>query len=255
MSIDMLLVSNTKVHGGKPFDHAREQIKELLGNVRAVTFIPYARPDGISHEKFTEVLAPTFQSMGYDLECISEQDPRGTVRSADAIFIGGGNTWHLLRQLKDKGLLYDIRRKVQNGTPYLGSSAGSNVAGLTIGNTNDMPAADCHGLDALGLVPFNVNPHYQDSLSLTPEEMTAVLEIAPQLAIILKHQGETRDGRIREYHALGNTQPVVAMREGAMLRRTDSELTPQGKTGGRIYLIDHEPRNLQPGENLNFLLK
>jgi len=185
MTLDMLLVSNTKVHGGSPFDHARDEIMDLFSEVDEITFIPYARPDGMSHEAYTVAMRPTFESMGKRLKMIDEDDPIRDIKSAQAIYIGGGNTWELLKQLKERGLLHYIRNAVNDGTPYLGSSAGSNVAGLTIGNTNDMPAAESHGRDALALVPFNINPHYIDPIELDPEKLDAVLEIAPELRQVL----------------------------------------------------------------------
>lgn len=132
MKRDLLLVSNTKTAGKGRFAHAREQITELLGDRRTVTFIPYANPSGVGYERYLEVLEPTFQEMGYALRMVDE-NPVTCINNAQAIFIGGGNTWELLRSLKDKGLFYPIREAVSNGIPYLGSSAGSNVAGLTIG--------------------------------------------------------------------------------------------------------------------------
>ncbi len=192
--------------------------------------------------------------MGYDLQLLDGENPIAGVRSAEAIFIGGGNTWQLLKDLKDKRLLYAIREAVHGGTPYMGSSAGSNVAGLTIGNTNDMPAAECYGRDALGLVPFNVNPHYQDTVKLSAEEREAVLKVAPQLKILIDHQGESRDDRLREYHALGNIETVVALREGAMLRVKDNHVYLRGTTGAKIFKLEGEPAEHQAGETLNFLL-
>ena len=254
MARDLLLISNTKVAGGKLLAHAREEIKDLLGDRKVVRFVPYANPSGMGHESYVVALRPTFQEMGYDLQLIDADNPAQSVRDAEAIFIGGGNTWQLLKDLKDKRLLYAIREAVRNGTIYMGSSAGSNVAGLTIGNTNDMPAAECYGRDALGLVPFNVNPHYQDTVKLSAEERQAVLEVAPQLKILIDHQGETRDDRLREYHALGNIETVVALREGAMLRVTGDHVYLKGTTGAKIFKPGEETVEHQAGATLDFLL-
>ena len=254
MTKDLLLISNTKVAGGKLLAHAREEIKDLLGGRKVVRFVPYANPSGMGHEAYVSALQPTFQEMGYDLQLLDADNPAQSVRYAEAIFIGGGNTWQLLKDLKNKRLPYAIREAVNDGTPYMGSSAGSNVAGLTIGNTNDMPSAECYGRDALGLVPFNLNPHYQDTVKLSAEEREAVLEVAPQLKILIDHQGETRDDRLREYHALGNIETVVALREGAMLRVNDDHVYLKGTTGAKIFKPGEEPVEHQAGATLDFLL-
>jgi dipeptidase E len=240
MEKDLLLISNTKVAGGKLFAHAREEIKDILGDRKSVSFIPYANPSGMGHFEYYKAMVPIFKEMGYQL-IISGPNPQDHFSKADAIFVGGGNTWQLLRDLKDKGLLRPIREAVNGGVPYIGSSAGSNIAGLTIGNTNDMPAAECYGLDALGLIPFNLNPHYQDSVKLTGEERAAALEVAPQLKTLIDHQGETREDRIQEFHALGNIETVVALREGAFLRVKGDEIYLGGTTGSRIFKPGKEP--------------
>lgn len=255
MSKDLLLISNTKVAGGQFLDHAKEQIHDLLGDRRVVRFVPYANPSGIGPDKYLAALQPTFEAMGYDLQLVDADDPVQSVKDAEALFIGGGNTWQLLRDLKDKGLLRPIREVVNNGTPYIGSSAGSNVAGLTIGNTNDMPAAECYGRHALGLVPFNMNAHYQDNVTLSDVERAAVLEVAPQLRILIDHQGETRDDRLREYHALGNPETVVALREGAMLRVNDDHVYLHGTTGAKVFRPGEDPVEYEAGATLDSLLQ
>jgi len=242
MTKNLLLISNTKVAGGPMLTHAREEIKDILGDFRSVVrFIPYANPSGMGHEAYVKALQPTFAEMGYDLQLLDADDLIAGVESAEALFVGGGNTWQLLKDLKDKRLLRPIREAVNNGTPYIGSSAGSNIAGVTIGNTNDMPAAECYGRDALGLIPFNLNPHYQDSVKLSEEERAAVLEVAPQLKALIDHQGETREYRIRDFHALGNIETVVALREGAFLRVQDDYVYLRGATGARIFKPSEEP--------------
>jgi dipeptidase E len=254
MARNLLLISNSKVAGGKSLAHASEEIKDILGDREVVRFVPYANPSGMGHKAYVAALQPIFQEMGYDLQLLDGNDPTQSVKDAEAIFIGGGNTWQLLKDLKDKRLAFAIRDAVNNGTIYMGSSAGSNVAGLTIGNTNDMPAAECYGRDALGLVPFNVNPHYQDTVKLSAEEREAVLKVAPQLKILIDHQGETRDVRLTEYHALGNIETVVALREGAMLRVTDDHVHLKGTTGAKVFKPGEEPVEHQAGATLDFLL-
>ena len=241
---DRLLVSSTRFQGGKFFAHAREQIKDLFGNRKVITFIPYANPGGMGHQAYRDALAPTFQEMGYELRLIEntefgrKEDP---LAKAEGIFVGGGNTWQLSSELKNRLLEGPIQHAVWRGVPYLGSPAGSNVAGITIGNTNDMPAVRTT-LNGMSLVPFNINPHYQDSVTLSPEQKAAVLEIAPQLKILLDHQGETREQRIREYHALGNFEYVVALREGSMVRmRGHREVSLKGTTGAVVFRPGKDP--------------
>lgn len=251
---DLLLISNTKVAGEKLLTHAKDEIKDILGKRKVIRFVPYANPSGMGYEAYLAALQPTFEEMGYDLQLVDADNPAESIRNTEAIFVGGGNTWQLLKDLKDRILLYVIRQAVNSGIPYIGSSAGSNVAGLTIGNTNDMPAAECYGRDALGLVPFNLNPHYQDTVTLSPEERHVVLQVAPQLKILIDHQGETRDARLKEYHALGNIETVVALREGAMLRINDDHVYLRGTTGAKVFKPKTDPVEYQPGATLDFLL-
>jgi dipeptidase E len=157
------------------------------------------------------------------------------VRSADVLFVGGGNTFLLLRELYRAGVMDLIRARVHTGMLYIGTSAGSNVAGLTIGTTNDMPIVYPPSFDALGLVPFNINPHYLD-----PDPNST-------------HMGETRETRIKEFHFL-HDQPVVGLREGAMLHVTDSTVELQGSSGARLFLSHDEPAEFAPGDQMGFLL-
>ncbi|MFH1073347.1 MAG: dipeptidase PepE [Nanoarchaeota archaeon] len=255
MNKELLLISNTRVAGGGILVHAREEIKSVLGSRKKIAFIPYANPGGMGHEKYAAVLQPAFEEMGYMLSLVDENNPAQSIRDAEAIYVGGGNTWQLLGDLKNKEMMWTIEEEVENGTPYIGSSAGSNIAGLTIGNTNDMPSAESFGRNALGLVPFNINPHYQDTVKVTAEEREAVLAIAPQLKIILDHQGETRDDRLKEYHALGNVETIVALREGAMLRVTEGHVYLKGTTGAKVFRPHQEPVEYQAGATLDFLLE
>ncbi|MBI2572549.1 dipeptidase PepE [Candidatus Woesearchaeota archaeon] len=256
MDKQLLLISNSKVPGGTYFGHAADEIRSLLGDRKTITFIPYARPGGISHDAYTAALAPTFAKLGYELQCIDRDNAIEDIQRAEALMVGGGNTWKLLKELKDKQLIMPIRERVLNdGMPYIGSSAGSNVAGSSIGNTNDMPAADCYWRVAMQLVEFNVNPHYQDTVTLTSEQREAVLAIAPQLAMLLDHQGETREQRINEYHALENTQTVVALREGSMLRVSGNTVYLRGLTNARIFRPGKEAIECSPGDCLDSLLR
>lgn len=225
-------------------EYAQPWLQEFLSPGCRLLFVPYARPSGVSHDDYTDRFTEAVAAMGFEAEGIhSTPDPVGAVEEAEALFVGGGNTFVLLRQLYAEGLLDVIRSRVDAGMPYLGSSAGSNVAGLTIGTTNDMPVVEPPSLDALGLIPFNINPHYLD-----PDPDST-------------HQGETREARILEFLAF-NSQPVVGLREGALLEihhdpRNAGEpgtVELEGNAGARLFRRGEEPEELEPDTRLDFLL-
>jgi dipeptidase E len=229
----LLLVSTSTTYGTGYLDHCEEEIRDLLGPARRIAFVPYAL---FYHEAYTEKARERYERMGYELTSVHEvDDPAGLVRSVDAIFIGGGNTFRLLARLYEKGLLQPIRERVEAGMPYLGASAGSNVACVTIRTTNDMPIVQPPSFDALGLVPFNINPHYLD-----PDPAS-------------KHMGETREERILQFLE-ENDNTVVGLREGSMLRIEGASVTLKGQTGARIFRRGKAPREHRPGDSLDLLL-
>jgi dipeptidase E len=229
----ILLFSTSTVHGTPYMRYAVPYIDEFLGSTRRILFVPYARPSGITHDRYTELFRGRLVEAGYDVDAIHETpDPAAAVAEADAIFIGGGNTFVLLSALYEHGLIDAIRQRVHDGMPYMGSSAGSNVAGLSIGTTNDMPIVQPPAFAACALVPCNINPHYID-----PDPGST-------------HMGETRETRINEFHCF-NEQPVVALREGAMLRVLGDEAEVDGTNGGRLFRAGAEPTELQTGDRLD----
>jgi dipeptidase E len=237
MNVNLLLISNSTLHGSGYLDHCADEICKFLGDKRTVLFIPYARPSGITHEEYTKIARERFEKMGYKLTGIHEyKSPKEAVGSAEAIFIGGGNTFVLLNALYKADILDEIRNKVKNGTPYIGTSAGSNVACKSIKTTNDMPIVYPPSFDALGFVPFNINPHYLD-----PDPKS-------------KHKGETRETRIKEFHFF-NSEYVVGLREGAILRVVGDSIILKGGTGARVFKKNTEPVEFKPGDSLDFLLK
>jgi len=237
MSRNLLLVSNSTLHGSSYLDHCEDEIKKLLGNtIKSVLFVPYARPGGMTHDEYTKTARDRFEKMGYQLSGIHEyDDPIKAVEGAEAIFIGGGNTYVLLDGLYKAGVIDIIRKRVDEGMAYIGTSAGSNVATKSIKTTNDMPIVYPPSFDALNLVDFNINPHYLD-----PDPNS-------------KHMGETRETRINEFHFY-NDDIVVGLREGAMLHVTDEGITLMGKSGARVFKNNDETKEYKPGDRLDFLL-
>ncbi|WP_299701862.1 dipeptidase PepE [uncultured Pontibacter sp.] len=234
---DILLVSTSTTHGTGYLEHCQNEVKELLGDRKSILFIPYARPGGISHKDYTAKAREAFEAMGVQLTGVHEAaDPVAAVQQAEAVFIGGGNTFLLLRQLYANKLIEPLQKRVEQGMPYMGTSAGTNVAGKTIGTTNDMPIVFPKSFDALQLVPFNINPHYLD-----PEPNST-------------HMGETRETRIEEFH-VHNRQPVVGLREGSMLRVKGEKISLLGPHSARIFLQGQKPMEFKPNDDINFLLE
>jgi len=229
----LLLISNSTLHGSGYLDHAESEIRDFLAELNHVLFVPFALLD---RDKYTATARARFQKMGYELTSIhSAANPAQAVKETDAMFIGGGNTFRLLKALYDFDLLDVIRERVDAGMPYIGSSAGSNMACPTIRTTNDMPIVQPPSFNALGLVPFQINPHYLD-----PDPNS-------------RHMGETREERIIQFLEENET-PVVGLREGAMLRIENGETMLRGSTGARIFRRGLEPLEISPGAKLNELL-
>ena len=225
----VLLISNSTLFGSGYLDHAESEIRSFLRGVRSVLFVPYALYD---RDAYASMVQKRFAGMGYELESIhSGDDPRQAVNNAEAIFVGGGNTFRLLKALYDADLLQPIRRQVEKGTPYVGSSAGSNVAGPTIKTTKDMPIVQPPSFDALGIVPFQISPHFQD-----PEPNST-------------HMGETQEERINQFLEENNT-PVFGLREGAMVRVEKGKMMLKGSSGARIFRKGLEPVETLPGDCL-----
>ncbi|KAI5627521.1 hypothetical protein C0J50_12964 [Silurus asotus] len=204
----LLLVSNSTLYGGGYLQHCQHNITDFLGKqVKRILFIPYALHD---HDKYTKTARRELNSMGYEVDSVHEAaDPVGAVRKAEAIFIGGGNTFRLLKALYDNNLVNEIKKRVlQDGIPYLGSSAGTNVATVSINTTNDMPIVYPPSFNAIGLVPFNINPHYLD-----PDPNS-------------RHMGETREQRITQYHEELNTPCVLETREQRITQYHEELNTP-----------------------------
>ncbi len=230
----LLLFSNSTNHRSGYLDHGLDSIQSFLGPVTDVAFVPFAlRDTGAYTEKVRSRLAP----VGISVEEVTA-DAAGAARlaAAEAVFVGGGNTFRLLDRLQRTGILDVLRDRVDDGLPYLGASAGTNVACPTIRTTNDMPIVQPGSFDALAVVPFQINPHYVDS---NPES---------------RHMGETRDSRLKEYLE-ENDLAVVALREGAWLRVEGPTLRLHGAPGGRLFRRGRRLEELSEGAVLDYLLR
>jgi dipeptidase E len=229
----LLLLSTSTVFGTGYLEHARSEIADLLGPAKRVLFIPYALKD---QGAYAAKARAAFEGFGYGLDSIHEAaSPLEAMERAEAVFTGGGNTFRLVKTLEESGLLPVLRRRVLEGMPYAGASAGSNLACPTLKTTNDMPIVEPSSFAALGLLSFQINPHYFD-----PEPSS-------------RQMGETRETRIREFHE-ENDAPVVGLREGAMLRVTADRVLLKGLAGARIFRRGQEPVEVNPVEDLVPLL-
>jgi dipeptidase E len=233
----LLLLSSSMIQGGDYLEYPQSEIKDFLGPlVKRILFVPYASVIR-TFDEYAEAVRAPFETMGYELDSVHQfPNISEAARSAEAIVVGGGNTFHLLRGLYETALIETIRERVLNGIPYIGWSAGSNVACPTIRTTNDMPIVEPPGLNALGLVPFQINPHYTD------EHPSG-------------HQGETRAQRIAEFIEANRGVYVVGLREGSMLRVEDSTLSLRGELQARVFVSGTEAREYQPEDSLEFLLQ
>ena len=232
--MQLLLISNSTLYGSGYLDHAESEIRDFLGGVKRVLFVPFALHD---RDAYAATAKTRFAKIGYELSSIhTASDPQQAVTETQAIFIGGGNTFRLLKALYDYELIEIIRGRVREGMPYIGSSAGSNVAAPTIKTTNDMPIVQPPSFDALGLVWFQINPHYLDA------EKNST------------HMGETREQRLLQYLE-DNDTPVAALREGAMLRIENGATLLKGSSGARIFRRGLEPVEMSTGEQIDALLQ
>lgn len=233
----LLLLSNgSELVGENPTEFAHNSLRDFFGaSVRRVLLVPFAAVVN-SEDDYLARVQKNFGPLGYETESIhNASDARAAVESADAIAVGGGNTFHLLRGLYRSGVVELIRERVRAGTPYVGWSAGSNVACPTIRTTNDMPIVEPPTLDALNLVPFQINPHYTDFQQPG-------------------HMGETRDERLTEFTHANPGVRVIGIREGTMLRVEGEEITLVGDKPARYFFKGEEPRDIAPEESFSFLL-
>lgn len=230
----LLLLSNSTTFGRGYLDHAEAEIRALLAGAARLLFVPDALNDRTS---YAARVRERFERMGVAVDSTHESDrPAHAVENAESLFIGGGNTFRLLNALYAQQLIEPIRKRVAAGMPYLGASAGTNVATRSIQTTNDMPIVEPPSFAALALVPFNVNPHYLD-----PDPSST-------------HMGETREQRLKEFHEL-NDAPVVGLREGTWLEVGEARCRLGGAKSARLFRKGLAPEEFAPGSDLSFLLE
>lgn len=234
MSRRLLLLSTSRVHGQPHMAYCHEDLLRFWGDTRELLFVPFAAQD---YAQYAARVRENLEPMGFRVRSLHDcANQACAIREAQGIFVGGGNSFLLLRTLYERELLPVIREQVLSGAlPYMGSSAGSNMACPTLKTTNDMPIVYPPSFDALNLVPFQINPHYQD-----PDPNST-------------HMGETREDRLREFHEW-NPTPVIGLREGALLEIQGEQISLHGAPGARLFLQGQTPRELRPGDDLGFLL-
>ena len=230
----LFLVSSSTIHGRGYLDHVADALASFLSGVKTVTFVPYALAD---RDGYAAKARERFGALGIELLSVHQApDPRAAIRGADAVFVGGGNTFRLLKWLQDEGILGPIRDRAAEGMPYVGLSAGTNVACPSIRTTNDMPIVPTANVLALGLVPYQINPHYLD-----PDPTST-------------HKGETREERLLQYLE-ESPVPVVGLREPAWIRVENGVSRLEGERGARAFERGSAPFELETGAELEAILR
>ncbi|MEU4644460.1 dipeptidase PepE [Micromonospora sp. NPDC023814] len=228
----LLLLSNSTAPGRAYLEHAREAILQALDGRRSIVFVPFALAD---HDGYTDTVRRAMEPLGITVRGAHEGPPRDIVGNAEAVFVGGGNTFRLVRAIHELDLISVVRTRVSEGMPYIGSSAGTNVATPSLRTTNDMPIVQPPSFETFGLVPFQINPHYLD-----PDPAST-------------HQGETREERLTQFLE-ENDVPVLAMREGTWLRVSDGSMRLDGvAAGGRVFCRASEPVEVASGADVTWL--
>jgi dipeptidase E len=231
---NVLLASTSTLFGGDYLAYLEKEIAGLFGQTEEIVFIPYARPGGLSHEEYTARAAAFFSTLGIRVTGLHTYDnPVAAIAAAKGFFTGGGNTFLLVQQLHRLQLMIPLKQAVESGVPYLGTSAGSNIGGVNMQTTNDMPIVYPSSFETMGLVPFNLNPHYLD-----PDPNST-------------HNGETRETRIKEFHTQQSI-PVAGLREGNWIRVQGNRITTEGPHTTRIFEQGKAPYEVAPGTELRF---
>jgi dipeptidase E len=231
----MLLASTSTIFGQKYLEYLHNEIKNIFLGCKNILFIPYARPSGISHLEYTIKVKTVFNMLGLNIIDYTNENIRSNLEKCDGIFTGGGNTFLLLSKLYEFNLIDILKNKINLGTPYLGTSAGSNICGLSIGTTNDMPIIEVESFKALGVLNFNINPHYIDKVDG------------------IEHMGESRETRINEFHKF-NDQFVIGLREGSYLQVQGSNIYLKGLKHAIIFKKENEKFEIENGFNIKNII-
>lgn len=230
-----IIASTSTLYNGSYLEYLLPELQILFKNCKTVIFLPFARPSGISHEEYTSKVTEAFNKINIMIKGIHTfENQKEALQNAEGIFTGGGNTFLLVSQLYKNDLMNTLANTVKKGVPYLGTSAGSNICGLTMQTTNDMPIVYPPSFQTLGIIPFNLNPHY-----LNADDQS-------------KHMGETRETRIKEFHAF-NSLPVLGLREGSWLEVKGNSITLKGELSARLFRQNYTPEELKPGSDLSNL--
>lgn len=215
--MNCIIASTSTIHGSDYLAYLKPELRKLFKDTHKILFIPFARPGGITHDEYTQKAQEGLAFLDKKVVGIHENDNyHEAIKNAEAIFTGGGNTFLLVKQLHDHDLMDILRQKIESGSPYLGTSAGSNICGPTMQTTNDMPIVMPNSFQTMGVLPFNINAHYLD-----PE-------------IKSTHKGETRETRIKEFHKF-NDQIVVGLREGSWVRIVGERINLGGELKARVF--------------------
>ena len=232
---NLIIASTSTVYGSGYLEYLLDPLADLFSKTEEVLFIPYARPGGISHSDYTALAANAFLKIDKKVVGIHTfDDPVAAIQNAKGVFTGGGNTFVLVAQLYKNEVMETLREAIFNGLFYLGTSAGSNICGVTMQTTNDMPIVYPPSFKTLGVVPFNINPHYLDPISGS------------------KHMGETREIRIKEFHTQSNL-PVIGLREGSWLRIKGNSIILKGLYSARFFEQNKEPIEIESGNTFEKL--
>jgi dipeptidase E len=225
----LIIASTSTIHGSGYLEYLLPTLAVFFADVKTILFIPYARPGGISYKEYTKIAEKAFAKINIAVKGIHEfNNTKEAIQNAEAIFTGGGNTFELVNQLYKNDVILTLKQVLENGTPYLGTSAGSNICGVDMKNTNDMPIVYPPSFTTLGIIPFNINAHYLDPL----EGST--------------HMGETRETRIKEFHVF-NEVPVLGLREGSWLQVLGDVIYLEGMLSARLFKQNKQPVELESG--------
>ena len=226
MSKKIILASTSSLYNQEYLEYLLPTLQNHFDGCNTLLFVPFASPGGISNDDYTKKVALAFNKINIKVEGLHTfKDKKIAIQNAEAIFTGGGNTFLLVSKLYEFDLMSVLKETIENGTPYLGTSAGSNIAGMTMNTTNDMPIVLPRSFETLGLIPFNLNPHYLDAMENS------------------NHMGETRETRIKEFHTISSI-PVLGLREGSWLEVTDNSIFLRGNLSARLFKQNEIPTEI-----------